>query len=322
MNCKWCAKGECWTHKAKTRSLVPSQIAAPSPMQVMMNLCMQSGYMVGDPPWHGSVAAAAPSAAAGVAACKWCAQGQCWTHGTSGTTSASSRATPLKPLSSGKVRVGFRGDSLLMTRADGERKRKFKSFQAELESAFYSAFAERAIDYYPHAGASVREIAKTIRDGPHFEILCVGLGVNDLLDPKTEKVLAHYPEHLDDSLRSLAEALGEKSTKSLVLLAGAASIWHFPAVWDSHVEHMHETLAETDATVVPGDEASAVMHEMPLNSDGMHFLNDEDSKAFFAEAWVKWLHEYCGVLYYDWEDPTGGEQDDQVERARSRSPRR
>lgn len=192
-------------------------------------------------------------------------------------------------------KFGFRGDSLILTRSEGTRTRKYKSFKTEVETAFGIAFQTSHVDYAPTGGASVREVTHSILRGSHFEVLCVGLGCNDLLNPKTETVLPIYPTTLDAHLRELVAAVKLKSNNHLFLLAGHSSIWSYPAVWDDHIEHLHATLEDAGAVIVPQDEGTAVMSQMPLNSDGMHFLHDDEGRQVFAEAWVEWLVKFAGV---------------------------
>lgn len=216
--------------------------------------------------------------------------------------------------STAKQAFGFRGDSLILTRLDGVKNRKFKSFQTEVEQAFLNHFGARRVNYESSAGSTVKQIARTIETGPQFDVLCVGLGINDLLNTRTEQVLANYPPKLDEDLQALAEVVQEKSTKSLFLLSGAASIWNYPPVWDEHISRVHVALVLAGATVVPADEGSAVMSNMPVNSDGMHFLHDDDARSFWAEAWAHWLKVYAGVT-----DPDDEPSDAAGTRSRSRS---
>jgi len=192
-------------------------------------------------------------------------------------------------------KIGFRGDSLILTRSEGTRTRKYKSFKAEVDNAFGIAFKVSHVDFSPSPGGMVREVTQAIQRGPHFEILCVGLGCNDLLNPKTETVLPTYPATLDAHLKELVAAVLEKSSKHLFLLAGHSSIWSYPVVWDDHIEHLHATLEDAGATVIPQDEGTKVMSQMPLNSDGIHFLHDDEGRQVFAEAWVQWVVKFAGV---------------------------
>lgn len=282
MNCKWCALGECWTHPG---AFWPAA-CTHAEMEAMWAMWQSQAQY-----------------------CKWCELGECWVHPPVCQPVAATWA-PYAPYATAAPRpsttvfvkafdanckFGFRGDSLILTRSEGTRTRKYKHFKAEVEAAFGTAFRQPCVDYQSTAGGKVREVTAAIQRGPHFEVLCVGLGCNDLMDLKTEKVLPVYPARLDDDLCDLVAAVQEKSNNHLFLLAGHSSIWQYPPVWDEHIAHLQETLEGAGAVVVPPDEGTAVMQQMPLNSDGMHFLHDDDGKQIFAEAWVQWLVEFAGV---------------------------
>lgn len=275
--------------------------------------------------------------------CKWCALGECWDHlaaaGSSGDTDATAQpeqsesghlgelisglrraassggATRRRGASmAGKQAFGFRGDSLILTRADAARNKKFRSFKGEIQHFFFNHFGADTVDYRASAGSTAKELAQTIQSGPHFDVLCVGVGLNDLVTPKTWQVLADYPPNLDEDLRALASAVRNKSTRALILLSGAGHVWNYPPVWDVHIARAYSALVAAGAPLVPADEASAVMSRMPMSSDGMHFLHDDAARSLWAAAWVHWLKAYAGVS-----EPGGESNGAAAKRTRSRS---
>eukprot|EP00931_Biecheleriopsis_adriatica_P082564 TRINITY_DN56019_c0_g1_i1.p1 TRINITY_DN56019_c0_g1~~TRINITY_DN56019_c0_g1_i1.p1 ORF type:complete len:325 (-),score=70.29 TRINITY_DN56019_c0_g1_i1:46-1020(-) len=197
------------------------------------------------------------------------------------------------------LKIGFRGDSLMQTKTNG-RKKKSGSFVSEVEAAFEDLVGKDGLlDYKAWAGLGIDEISKQLQNGPAFDILCLGIGVNDFLEPDdcTGKRLLHeYPESLDDDVSKLASVVLDKSKKSLILCGGPASLWGYPPRWDGFVERLHRTLRHAGLAVVPQESASRVLSQMELCRDGVHFSTDEERKAFFAKAWREWVDRWSAAV--------------------------
>ena len=75
---------------------------------------------------------------------------------------------------SAKLKVGFRGDSILnfRTMAKSSKSNRTRTCQEHLETVFSSVFGPCDIDHQAWAGARVAEITKFIREGPSFDFLC------------------------------------------------------------------------------------------------------------------------------------------------------
>ena len=69
---------------------------------------------------------------------------------------------------SAKLKVGFRGDSILnfRTMAKSSKSNRTRTCQEHLETVFSSVFGPCDIDHQAWAGARVAEITKFIREGP------------------------------------------------------------------------------------------------------------------------------------------------------------
>lgn len=198
------------------------------------------------------------------------------------------------PQISSKLKVGFRGDSILhfRTTAKSSKSNRTKTCQEHLESVFRPVFGPCDIDHEAWAGAKIADITKSILEGPNFDFFCIALGVNDLCNGSG--VLASYPHSLDSRLVALAEAAMGKAEVCLTLIGGPADMWAYPARWNDFIQHAHEVMQSAGMPVVPMHEAARVLRRMPLQ-DGLHFANDEDSKQCFAEAWARWLCEHAGA---------------------------
>jgi hypothetical protein len=187
------------------------------------------------------------------------------------------------------LEFGIRGDSLMNTRAE-TKKKSYKTFKGEFETEFWNSFGACSLDYKLSPGLMVRDVTDFIKVGPSFDILCVGIGINDLLLLNENNiVVGSYPRSLDDDLRDLAVAIRSKSGRSLVLVGGPASVWKYPKHWDTFIEHAIETLVDAGVQVVPFEDAATVMQRMPVSRDGLHFANNEHSKTLFAKEWASWL---------------------------------
>ena len=85
-----------------------------------------------------------------------------------------SRSRSLPVIHSAKLKVGFRGDSILnfRTMAKSSKSNRTRTCQEHLETVFRSVFGPCDIDHQAWAGARVAEITKFIREGPSFDFLC------------------------------------------------------------------------------------------------------------------------------------------------------
>mmetsp|Transcript_130611 Transcript_130611/g.418787 ORF Transcript_130611/g.418787 Transcript_130611/m.418787 type:complete len:131 (-) Transcript_130611:50-442(-) len=78
--CKWCEMGECWTHGGKG--------GGKQEMMYAMMMSMMGGK-------GGSKGGFGKSGGKGKGGeCKWCAQGECWTHGEGGKGKGGKRSSP------------------------------------------------------------------------------------------------------------------------------------------------------------------------------------------------------------------------------------
>jgi len=202
------------------------------------------------------------------------------------------------------------------TRAES-RKKSYKTFKGEFETEFWNTFGACSLDYKLSPGLMVRDVTEFIKGGPAFDILCVGIGINDLLHlHANNKPVDQYPHSLDNDLRALAVAIRSKAGRSLVLVGGPASVWKYPKHWDSFIEHAIQTLVKAGVQVVPFQDAAAVMNRMPISPDGLHFANNEHSKTLFAKEWTSWLTTYVDM---QGAHDAKSRKNDSMQRDRSRS---
>lgn len=227
------------------------------------------------------------------------------------------------------IKFGIRGDSLLQLRADGGNKaaKRWRTFKAHFESEFFNVFGNCVLDYslLTDPETRIHDVTLNISGGVAFDILCVGLGMQELMisggwGPPT--VVTAYPADLDWQLEELAVAIKAKSQGSLVFLGGPASFWKLQSTdWDNFMARARNTLRKAGVAVVPIETAGPALEQMTLSTDGLHIANDEDQKDKFAKAWSAWLYAASA-------DPTFGRTVTEEAsapatswRARSRSPK-
>lgn len=216
---------------------------------------------------------------------------------------------------------GVIGDSLLASKRDSAKKKKFSNFKEEFEVEFQKTFGASVIDYTVCTDAGIGEIATSILGGSSFDVLCVGLGFNDLMDKKNE-VLQNYPPMLDMNLKKLANAIKRRANRAIVLVGGPASIWSYPEVWDKHMERASATLEKAGLQVIPQESAMVVMQQLELAKDGLHFSGDnKESSMLFAQSWAGWLLEHVDITSF-YSDKQEKASKAETARSRSRTPPR
>lgn len=216
---------------------------------------------------------------------------------------------------------GVIGDSLLAAKRDSAKKKKFSNFKEEFQVEFEKTFGTSVIDYTVCTDAGIAEISTSLLGGSSFDVLCVGLGFNDLMDKKNE-VLQNYPMTLDMNLKKLANAIKRRANRAIVLVGGPASIWGYPEVWDSHMERASGVLEAAGIQVIPSESALVVMQQLELARDGLHFSGDnKESSMLFAQSWAGWLLEYVDITSF-YADKVENTDKAIADRSRSRSPKR
>jgi len=189
------------------------------------------------------------------------------------------------------IKIGIRGDSLLQTRHDTAKKTKKRNFHHELNSMLYEVFGNCTIDHELSAGENLYEVTRAIANGPGFDVLSVGVGVQDLVDPNDySKIVPVYPSWLDDTLRMLAAAIMTKSKHSMVWVGGPAEFWGRQKQWDTYMEKARQTLRDSGVQVVPRETVNWVMNQMKLSNDGMSISNINEDKEIFSKCWSACLH--------------------------------
>jgi len=207
---------------------------------------------------------------------------------------------PTKPQAPAGINFGIRGDSLLQTRHDSAKLKKYRNFKPDFETAFWNVFGNCTLDHDISAGEKVREVAVKIANGPAFDILCVGIGIQDLMDPNEwNKILPFYPPSLDQELECLAAAIKSKANGSMVWVGGPAEFWGRGDRWDSYMAHARNTLRKSGIQVVPSETATFVFQQLTLANDEAHIANLDHEKEAFAKAWATCLYAAAA-------DPTWG----------------
>lgn len=220
-----------------------------------------------------------------------------------------------------ETKFAIRGDSLMQTRHETSKytNKKHRNFKGEFEDVFWNIFGDSVVDHSLNVGCPLADTINNISTGEVFDIICVGISIQDLLDDYWQPVMA-YPPHLDAQLERLAEALKAKGKGSLVLLGGPASFWKRPPRWDAFVAHARNTLRNAGVQVVPKEMVDHLFESMELSCDHFHIANIDSDKENFAKAWASWLVAAAG-------DPQFGRaltNEPPLEAAveRERSPRR
>lgn len=201
-------------------------------------------------------------------------------------------AVSTKPI----IQFGVRGDTLMQTMCEtkGKYAKKYKTFKPEFDNEFWNAFGDCFVDYTVD-GFFTQDVITSIKDGPSFDVLCVGITCSELFGAWEEsskthsKIVMSYPEALDVAMQELAAAILSKSKASMVLCGGPSQIWDYPPRWDVFVERASNTLRRAGVQVVPRDTATAVLERMELAEDCVHFAHSETHKLFFVQAWKDWL---------------------------------
>mmetsp|Transcript_67913 Transcript_67913/g.106122 ORF Transcript_67913/g.106122 Transcript_67913/m.106122 type:complete len:310 (-) Transcript_67913:87-1016(-) len=189
-----------------------------------------------------------------------------------------------------KTKFAIRGDNLMQTR-HGQSKyatKKHRNFKGEFEETFWNVFGECIVDHALNVGCHLSEIITNISMGDTYDIICVGISIQDFLDANWEVVM-HYPPNLDAELERLAEVLKAKGKGSLVLVGGPASFWKRPPRWDAHVARARNTLRRAGIQVVPSENVDDLFGTLELGYDNYHIANIDSDKENFAKAWASWL---------------------------------
>lgn len=189
-----------------------------------------------------------------------------------------------------KTTFAIRGDSLMQTRHETSKytNKKHRNFKGEFEETFWNVFGESVVDHSLNVGCHLPEIIQNISMSDQFDIICVGISIQALLDSSWEVVM-HYPPHLDAELERLAEVLKAKGKGSLVLVGGPASFWKRPPRWDAFVARARNTLRRAGVQVVPAELVNDLFETMELGCDRFHIANIDSDKENFAKAWASWL---------------------------------
>jgi hypothetical protein len=226
------------------------------------------------------------------------------------------------------IQFGVRGDSLLQCKHEGGSKyaKKWRNFKADFENELYNAFGNVDVDYTLSIedGGRIKDVIKTVAEGAKYDIMIIGIIVQDLLvqDSYTGawSVIPEYPESLDSDLELLAATILSKSNGSMVLAGGPASFWGFAPKWDNFLAHVRNKLRSSGLQVVPVELADPVFAQMSKESKGFYFANNDEQKEMFVKQWAAWLiagsstPELFRTLTVETALPS--------ERDRSRSPRR
>lgn len=198
------------------------------------------------------------------------------------------------------IRFGVRGDSFLQTRHDTAKLKKYRNFKPNFEQEFYAVFGNCTVDHSLNVGENINEVTKSIVNGPAFEILCVGISIQDLMHPTDwNKVGVMYPATLDLELQNLALAIRSKASGSMVWVGGPAEFWGRSQSWDNYMERARNTLRKAGVQVVPAETIAYVMQQITLSNDELHIANLDHEKEAFAKAWA-------ACLYAAASDPTWG----------------
>lgn len=193
------------------------------------------------------------------------------------------------------IKIGVRGDSFLQTRHDTAKLKKYRNFKHEMARDAYETFGNCTVDYEINPGQNLLEVIRAIADGPTFDVLTVGIGIQDLVDPADySKIAPLYPSWLNESLQTLAAAIMSKATQSLVWVGGPADFWWRPKQWDSYMEVARNTLREAGIQVVPRETVNWVMSQMKLSKDGACISNEDEAKDVFSKTWVMCIHAAAG----------------------------
>merc|ERR1712087_49695 len=126
-------------------------------------------------------------------------------------------------------------------------------------------------------GEMIAGVTRRIAQGPKFEILIVGVGMNDLLEGNCDNNIAKkaWPPNLDEDLADLAKAIREKSEKNLILVGGPSDVWGYPTHWDAFVVRACDILQQAGAQPLPPEQVAHVTRQMKVSHDKLHFSHDE-----------------------------------------------
>lgn len=225
------------------------------------------------------------------------------------------------------INFGVRGDSLLQTKHDTTKLKKYRTFKPDFESSFWEVFGNCNVDYEICTGEPVGAVTQAVANGPTFDILCVGIGIQELMDQSNwDQIAPCYPPNLDQELQNLAQAIKSKAGGSMVWVGAHSEFWgRQPAErWDAYCEHARNTLRTAGVKVVPKETVEFVMNQMTMSKDMVHIANVEHEKEIFAKAWATCL--YAAASDPTWGLTVTGPQAGIFEvrgggaRARSRSP--
>jgi hypothetical protein len=217
---------------------------------------------------------------------------------------------------------------LLQCKHEGGSKyaKKWRNFKADFENELYNAFGNVDVDYTLSIedGGRIKDVIKTVAEGAKYDIMIIGIIVQDLLvqDSYTGawSVIPEYPESLDSDLELLAATILSKSNGSMVLAGGPSSFWGFAPKWDNFLAHVRNKLRSSGLQVVPVELADPVFAQMSKESKGFYFANNDEQKEMFVKQWAAWL--IAGSSTPDLFRTLTVETTLPSERDRSRSPRR
>lgn len=193
----------------------------------------------------------------------------------------------------GELSFGVRGDSFLSTRSVSKNK-STKNFKAAFENEFLRCFGKCSLDYSLCSGMKVQSVTNFISKGPSFDVLCVAVGINDLMRTATA-VVQTWPVNLDICLQDLAAAIRQKSKASVVLVGGPSKFWSYDPIWDEYMARARAVLEAAGACVLSERTTDEALKGMTLSSDKLHFANDPGEKEHFAKLWAQWLNQYAGL---------------------------
>jgi len=196
------------------------------------------------------------------------------------------------------IKFGVRGDGMLQT---FQPPGTYGTFKSDFEKHWGEIFENCTVDYSINPGDRIDAVTRAIAQGPAFDYLCVGICIQDLMDPKWKMIVPFYPEALDAELQKLAVVMKLKATASMVWVAGPAEFFVRLPRWDYYLEHARNTLRKAGVQVVPSETAAFVFKQMTLSSDREHITDKANVKEVFAKAWAT-------CLYAAASDPTWGRE--------------
>merc|ERR1711912_99741 len=110
-------------------------------------------------------------------------------------------------------------------------------------------------------------------------------GVQDLVDPNDySKIVPLYPSWLNETLRTLAQAVLSKASNAMVWVGGPARFWGRLRAWDNYMELARNELRQAGLQVVPKETVDWVMDQLRLARDGISISNIDEHKVIFAQS--------------------------------------